>query len=544
MAAVGAPKLRLSSAAAGPFSIAQGQNGATQTIDAFNAGDGELSLSVSSSASWLVPTVGDSRSCVQPGGRCTAIRLGLQTSSLSRGVVTGFVTVSDPNAVDAPQTIAVTVQIGGGVPERIDLFVPPNGAQVRKAFSTSTSFQAAASLSGGPRLSVLGSGGGSFRTVYSYEVVATADSSVAEGEYNGSLTISGSPLSADNRSVPVSVKVTTKGIAVPTSESLAFRAAAASAPQTKSVYVNSEGMSGVAVSGATASVTGDGAWLSVVADGNMINVTVKPEGLSNGRYTGKVNIASDAANASIDVPVTLDVVDAGPPLVSFNGVLTTLGGEAGTLALGDLASLTGEMFTMAAAEKVADGQPWGTSLASAAVFLNDQPLPVSYVSAGQIDVQIPFDAAEGEGLIRVERDGQRGNTVAVQIVRSRPRVFWVNNSEGTVIATAGSGPSAAVFAGSTVHFIGAGFGVPTTPVQAGAPAPSDPPAAIDPYPVLRFGGSLFNPAPEITPSFAGLLPGSIGLYQITVAIPDNATRGERVPVSISGARDPIFLNIQ
>lgn len=543
-AAFSAPKLRLSSAAAGPFSIAQGQNGTTQTIDAFNAGDGDLSLSVSSSASWLVPSVGDTRACGQPGGVCTAIRLGLQTSGLAKGVVTGFVTVSDPNAVDAPQTIAVTVQIGGGVPDRIDMFVPPNGSQVRKAFTTSTSFNATGSLGGGPRLTVLGSGGGSFRTVYSYEVIAVADSGTPEGEYNGSVVVSGSPLAADNRSVPVSVKVTTKGIAVPTAESLVFRAANGSAAQTRSIYVNSTGLAGVAVTGATASVTGDGSWLSVATDGNMVNVTANSEGLANGSYTGKVTIASDAANDSVDIPVTLDVVDAGPPVISFNGVATTLGGETGVLALGDLASLFGEMFTLAGAEKVPDGTAWGTSLATASVFLNDQPLPVSYVSDRQVDVQIPFDAAEGEGLIRVERDGVRGNTVAVQIVRSRPRVFWVNNGDGATISTAGSGPSAPVFAGSTVNVIGAGFGVPTSPVQAGAPAPSDPPVTIDPVPLLRFGGSLFNPAPEITPSFAGLLPGSIGLYQITVTIPEDATRGERVPVAISGARDPIFLNIQ
>ncbi len=543
-AAFSAPKLRLSSAAAGPFSIAQGQNGATQTIDAFNAGDGDLSLSVSSSDSWLVPSVGDSRACGQPGGRCTAIRLGLQTSGLSKGIVTGFVTVTDPNAVDAPQTIAVTVQIGGGVPDRIDMFVPPNGSQVRKSFTTSTSFNATASLGGGPRLTVLGSGGGSFRTVYSYDVIAVANPGTPEGEYNGSISVSGSSLAADNRSVPVSVKVTSKGIAVPTSDSLAFRAANGSAAQTKAIYVNSTGLAGVAVSGATASVTGDGSWLSAATDGNLVNVTATPDGLANGRYTGKVTITSDAANSSIDVPVTFDVVDAGSPVISFGGVVTTLGGEAGTLALGDLASLLGEMFTLGGAEKVPDGTAWGTSLATASAYLNDQPLPVSYVSAGQIDVQIPFDAPEGEGLMRVDRDGVRGNTVAVQIVRSRPRALWVTNSDGATIATAGSGPSAPVFAGSTVNVIGAGFGVPTSPVQAGAPAPSDPPVTIDPVPLLRFGGSLFNPAPEITPSFAGLMPGTIGLYQITVTIPDDATRGDRVPVAISGARDPIFLNIQ
>ncbi len=45
-----APKLRLSDTAVGPYSIAMGANGSTQVIEAWNAGDGALSLGLSSSA--------------------------------------------------------------------------------------------------------------------------------------------------------------------------------------------------------------------------------------------------------------------------------------------------------------------------------------------------------------------------------------------------------------------------------------------------------------------------------------------------------------
>src|SRR5712671_3644549 len=44
-----APKLRLSASTVGPVSIAQSANGATQTVEAFNIGDGSLSLALSSS---------------------------------------------------------------------------------------------------------------------------------------------------------------------------------------------------------------------------------------------------------------------------------------------------------------------------------------------------------------------------------------------------------------------------------------------------------------------------------------------------------------
>lgn len=34
----------------------------------------------------------------------------------------------------------------------------------------------------------------------------------------------------------------------------------------------------------------------------------------------------------------------------------------------------------------------------------------------------------------------------------------------------------------------------------------------------------------VTPAYAGLTPGSVGLYQINVAIPSNVERGNAIPV--------------
>src|SRR5258708_7644920 len=108
-----APKLRLTQTALGPFVIAQGSNGPA-TIQrppcAFNAGDGALNLKLTSSDTWLVPTLGAPTSC-ESGPGSSLIRVGLQTSSLAKGAYTGFITVADPNSLDSPQTISVTVDI-------------------------------------------------------------------------------------------------------------------------------------------------------------------------------------------------------------------------------------------------------------------------------------------------------------------------------------------------------------------------------------------------------------------------------------------------
>src|SRR5260221_12349796 len=114
--AMAAPRLRLSDTTVGPVAIAAGSNGPSRAIEFTNAGDGTLNVTVRSSVTWAVPAIGAGRPCgILGGGTCTPINIALNTASLSAGTYTGIITVTDPNAVDAPQTIAVTVAIGGAV---------------------------------------------------------------------------------------------------------------------------------------------------------------------------------------------------------------------------------------------------------------------------------------------------------------------------------------------------------------------------------------------------------------------------------------------
>src|ERR1700731_645262 len=106
------PKLRLSSATIGPLLIAVGQKGATQSVDAANAGDGSLNLTASSNVTWIAASIAAPHAC-SVAATCLGVQIALNTSSLAKGSYTGTVTVSDPNAVDAPQTITVTVAMGG-----------------------------------------------------------------------------------------------------------------------------------------------------------------------------------------------------------------------------------------------------------------------------------------------------------------------------------------------------------------------------------------------------------------------------------------------
>ncbi|MFN8942248.1 MAG: hypothetical protein ACK5ZJ_21190 [Acidobacteriota bacterium] len=138
--ALAQPRLRLTETALGPISVAVGANGAAQTVEASNIGSGSLALSFSSNTTWLAASAGAQRPCqvALQQSVCIPVVISLSTAALARGSYTGAITVRDPNAIDAPQTITVTVQVGGGVPDTIFLYTQPNGGSDSVRFSTNS----------------------------------------------------------------------------------------------------------------------------------------------------------------------------------------------------------------------------------------------------------------------------------------------------------------------------------------------------------------------------------------------------------------------
>ena len=121
-----APRLNLFQTSV-TVSVPTGTNGPTYSIDTFNIGDGTLSLQASSSVPWLVPTVGSAGVCGLRGG-CYPVAIAFQTASLAAGTYTGIITLSDPNAVDSPQNITVTAQVGGDVPNNLVFYLAPGSS--------------------------------------------------------------------------------------------------------------------------------------------------------------------------------------------------------------------------------------------------------------------------------------------------------------------------------------------------------------------------------------------------------------------------------
>ena len=192
------------------------------------------------------------------------------------------------------------------------------------------------------------------------------------------------------------------------------------------------------------------------------------------------------------------------------------------------------------------------------VFYNDKPVPLYYVSAGQINFQLPFDASLGEGRLRVESNGVKGNTISVVAARAVPRILRLNGNYGDYgiitnpdnslpIPSSLGGIPAKVGAALVIYAIGMG---PTTPaVASGVGSPTaEPLARVGSRPQVCFRASTpFNPGLCVDPLFAGLAPGFVGLYQVNVVIPGGSPTGEAVPIYLKtddGNSNSVNLAIQ
>jgi len=534
-----APRLLLSQAAF-TVTVAAGSNGPTQVVEAANNGDGSLSLSTSSSVPWLAPSLATPVACTLGNGTCTPVQIAVQTASLAAGTYTGTVTINDPNALDAPQFVTVTVAVGGSVPSKLEFYVPPSGSAT-SSFATGSTVNT--SVGNTPWLSIAVNGQGTFLFNVPYIVTAKGNG-MATGDYNGAVTLSGSSFAPDNKNIPVILHVTTSPI-LQTSTSVLFTIAQGANKQNTLIATSNGGQGTLTVSGVTAATT-SGSWLSasISSAGPFVSITADPSGLAPGSYQGTVTIASNAANASVAVPVTLVVETPTPPVVFAGGVLnngTFAGGEQ--LAPGDIVALFGDQLTYGDIAQAAS-LPLQTTLGNVQVLVNGTPAPLYYVSPGQVNFQIPTDARTGNGTISVVRNGTTGNKVFVSIATSVPRFILLSGGPYPILTTPAGAltgiPGSPVKDGDTVVFYVIGLG-PTSPfVPSGTASPGNPPATV-PTTQVCFGTVTLFGKPQCTnAAFAGLTPGLVGLYQINVTIPNTVASGSQpVYFTVNGVQSDI-----
>ncbi|HLJ18376.1 MAG TPA: hypothetical protein VKV15_28050 [Bryobacteraceae bacterium] len=554
------PILRLTNTIVGPVSVAVGANAPTQTLEAYDAGDGALNLNLSVSApaaGWLRPSVGVARHCATRTGQCWPLSFAFETSKLPRGSYTGTVTVNDAQAADAPQTVSVTVFVGGAVPDKVDLFVAPrksrnftltaNGAKDIKTFTTNGPMAVKfASQSGGEWLQISLDGAGSYRFPYPWRITATYQEGMTDQTYRGTVTTANSSLPDDNKTIPVALHVTSQPIAAAKPASVEMRLAVGSPKQTQTIQVLNRGQGDLVVTRAASDVScvpaPSGAEVIVENNRSEVSVTVDPAHAKPSFCHGKILFGTNAVNA-LEAPFTYQIVAQGPPVIRFQGVTENVTSDPEvSLAQGGMARVVGEQFAFGPPVE-SKGAPVPSMLGGLRVLVNDKPAPVFSRAYGEADFQVPFDTPPGEALVRVERDGQLSNAVTAQVDAVSRRILRLGIGQyGMMVNQDGSYPVPKALEnklgaskrghpahpGDILTIYAMGLGATTPPVLAGAAPPSSgPPARVNAGFQVYFGNRLFSVAIPVDPISAVMAPGAVGLYKITVKIPDHAAPGDQ-----------------
>jgi uncharacterized protein (TIGR03437 family) len=213
------------------------------------------------------------------------------------------------------------------------------------------------------------------------------------------------------------------------------------------------------------------------------------------------------------------------------------------VAPGGLISVYGQQ--MAPVNLATKEIPLPTALADSCLTVNGVPVPVLFVSTQQINGQLPFNV-DGNAQMTLRTPGGISDNFNFSILAAAPSIFRTGTAgPETGLATitrADNGqlitPTNPVHPGDSIVIWATGLGRTSPPIDSGLPAPSDPLAgAVIATNVVLGGVSL-------DVQYAGLAPGSIGLYQINATVPKSVPQGLEIPLVISQGGNSTTLSVR
>jgi len=184
-----------------------------------------------------------------------------------------------------------------------------------------------------------------------------------------------------------------------------------------------------------------------------------------------------------------------------------------------------------------------TTLDGVSVTVNGKPAFIYYVSPEQININTPDDTTVGAVAIQVKNALGSSGVAMVNRARISPALqghpqFFIGGKQYVVALT----PDFLTFIGrpnmlagvafapakpgSTISLYALGCGPTNPPTAAGVVAAQGAPLAL-PF-ELRIGGVPANV------TFAGLVAGSIGLYQLNVVVPNVAAGDQPIELTVDG----------
>ncbi len=178
--------------------------------------------------------------------------------------------------------------------------------------------------------------------------------------------------------------------------------------------------------------------------------------------------------------------------------------------------------------------PVPTALANSCITVNGQPIPLIFVSPGQVNAQMPFQAVGAETVV-VHTPGGTSDNFNLIVQPTAPAVFLSGvagpqTNLPTVIRAANgllATDSNPIHSGDVLVIYATGLGQTNPAGLTGYPAPGSPLSSALSAASVTLGGM------NLPVSYAGLAPGEVGVYQINVIVPGNIPTGLGLPLNIN-----------
>ena len=253
--------------------------------------------------------------------------------------------------------------------------------------------------------------------------------------------------------------------------------------------------------------------------------------LSNGTAivsltTSGVTIQPANFDAPVSKPVLSSVVSAadGTSPVGEGGLLSVFGSGLSS------ANFASSQF------------PLPGVLGNSCLTLNDESIPLMFVSPGQINAQAPLATGVGDLVLHVP--GAVSDIFNLTVLANAPAVFMnggpgsnlpvIIRADDNLLVTA----SHPVHHGNTLLIYLTGLGITSPVVEPGLPAPSSPLAQVQDPVSATLGGV------GLSVLSANLISGQAGVYQVSVNVPRNVPLGLRVPLTITQGGVSFTVNVR
>ena len=244
-----------------------------------------------------------------------------------------------------------------------------------------------------------------------------------------------------------------------------------------------------------------------------------------------VIVFNPSRGAGASLPANF-IIGPAPSIAAGGLAIAATSSGAGNASPGAILSLYGANLAGAVSQAV--GYPLPETLGQVTLTVGGIPAPLYFVSANQINFQVPYETPLNRAQNVVLSQGSlASNAVALSMNRVSPGLFSANQ-QGTgqgAIRIANSAaladPSRPAQIGETIEIYCTGLGAVSPAGVTGDAAGSSPLSMTLLQPFVTIGGV------NATVSFSGLAPGYAGLYQVNAQVPAGAAPDGAVPVVLT-----------